>query len=75
MRQDQLALGRFPVVIDLVLGVILTLVVLTAVFAAGRVWGHKPAVWTCDDTTYSRTGPVGFDVIGPTVRPVPGCGD
>ena len=75
MSHDRVALGRYPAVFDLAIGVFLALVVLVAIFAAGRIWGHKAAVWMCDDTTYSRTSPVGFDVIGPTVRPVPGCGE
>jgi hypothetical protein len=60
---------------DPVLGVFGAVLLLSTVFIAGRLWGHKPAIWMCDDTSYTRTAPVGFDVVGPTVRPIPGCGE
>ena len=61
--------------LHLVIGGVIALLVLGIVFVSGRIWGEKPAVWVCDDTAYTRTGPVGFDVVGPTVRPIPGCGE
>ena len=75
MTQGGAVCARRPLLFDVAIGVVLALAMLGLVFAAGRVRSHKPAIWMCDDTTYSRTGPVGFDVIGPTVRPVPGCGE
>jgi hypothetical protein len=75
MRTDRGIEARRPLFMDVFLGLTLALVLLGVFTVSGRVWGKKPAVWMCDDTMYSRTGPVGFDVIGPTVRPVPGCGD
>jgi hypothetical protein len=58
---------------DVMLGLALALFVLSTIVMLGSVLGKKPVKWVCDDTTFTRTGPVGSDVVGPTVRPIPGC--
>ena len=75
MFKDNQIIPARPLVSDAMIGVTLALLLIGIIFLSGRIWGHKPPLWMCDDTTYTRTGPEGFDVIGPTVRPIPGCGD
>jgi hypothetical protein len=75
MIKDNRIFNRRPLVADAIIGATLALMLIGIILVGGRIWGQKPAVWMCEDTTYTRTGPEGFDVIGPTVRPIPGCGD
>ena len=75
MIKNNQIFSRPPLLADAIIGVTLAFLVIGIIFLSGRIWGHKPPAWTCDDTTYTRTGPEGFDVVGPTVRPIPGCGD
>lgn len=57
------------------LGVGLTAVLLLLIVGVGRLAGHEPGIpWSCDDTRYVDTVPVGRGVVGPAVSASPGCG-
>jgi hypothetical protein len=62
-------------VIPSVLGVGLTVLVLVLIVGAGRMLDREPAIpWSCDDTRFVDTVPVGRGVVGPAVSASPGCG-
>jgi hypothetical protein len=57
------------------LGAALTVLVLAATLGFGRALNREPAVpWSCDDTRFVDTVPVGRGVVGPAVAAPPGCG-
>ncbi|MFN0070538.1 MAG: hypothetical protein ACKVVP_03480 [Chloroflexota bacterium] len=67
--------ARATIIRDALTSVAILALVLALIVVSGAIWGKKPSGWVCDDTPFTRTGPVGFDVVGPTVRPIPGCGE
>jgi hypothetical protein len=63
------------VLLPSLLGVLAAVVILAMIVGAGRALGREPAIpWTCDDTRFVDTVPVGRGVVGPSVGAAPGCG-
>ena len=64
-----------PLVTFASLGIGLTILVLVVILGAGRAVNRPPSVpWSCDDTRFNETVPVGRSVVGPAVSAPPGCG-
>jgi hypothetical protein len=58
-----------------IVGLGVSVVLLLLVVGAGRLVGRGPTIpWSCDDTRYVDTVPVGRGVVGPSVSAPPGCG-
>lgn len=64
-----------PLLLPAALGVAAAVVLLVLFAVLGRRFGHEPGIpWSCDDTRYVDTVPVGRGVVGPALSAPPGCG-
>jgi hypothetical protein len=55
------------------LGIMSFIMIVAVLVIASRIWHPSHLTWICDDTPYSDTMPEGRQVVGPAVRPIPGC--